>query len=199
MKEQFFTNQKQVDDLITKCAAVNNISVERMMIKSRKREIVSSRQLAMYYLCKHTKMTLAQIGGLLGGKDHATVLHAEKTITSLLETDSFIRSKAKEIEFFISGLLSGDQNQENEQEEKPLPVIEYQSMKTVRQIRDSKLYKSLSEERMTKIRILEQQLYEQDKRIKILESNIVAAEAQARLFKRKMEYAQMPSRILAGE
>ncbi len=55
--------------------------------KTRKREIVQARQLAMYFSKKHTKSSLATIGLHCGNKDHATVLHAIRTINNLIETD----------------------------------------------------------------------------------------------------------------
>jgi chromosomal replication initiator protein len=66
-------------------------------IKSRKREIVWARQLAMFILRKKTKMSLSKIGELCGNKDHATVLHACKSISNLIETDSYFRKKYNEI------------------------------------------------------------------------------------------------------
>ena len=51
---------------------------------SRKREIVICRQFIMVIAKKTTKMSLAAIGEKYGGKDHATVLHALKTIPNVI-------------------------------------------------------------------------------------------------------------------
>ncbi len=64
-----------------------NINVEQLKSKTRKREIVQSRQIAMYFAKTLTKSSLATIGAQIGGKDHATVLHACKTVNNLLDTD----------------------------------------------------------------------------------------------------------------
>ena len=64
-----------------------DLPVELMKSKTRKREIVQARQLAMYFSKKLTKSSLANIGLHCGGKDHATVLHACKTVNNLMETD----------------------------------------------------------------------------------------------------------------
>ncbi len=53
----------------------------------RTREIAQARQIAMYLSKKHTKAQLVTIGQAIGGKNHATVLHACNTIQNLLETD----------------------------------------------------------------------------------------------------------------
>lgn len=55
--------------------------------KTRKREIVQARQIAMYFAKQMTKSSLSSIGSRIGGKDHATVLHACKTVNNLIETD----------------------------------------------------------------------------------------------------------------
>jgi len=72
--------------------------VEQINAKTRKREIVQARQLAMYFSKKHTKSSLATIGLHCGNKDHATVLHACKTVSNLMDTDKQFRSYVSEIE-----------------------------------------------------------------------------------------------------
>ena len=66
--------------------------------KTRKREIVQARQIAMFFAKNLTKSSLATIGTSIGGKDHATVLHACKTVNNLLETDKGFRVYIDEIE-----------------------------------------------------------------------------------------------------
>lgn len=63
------------------------ISTEVINMKTRKREIVQARQLSMYFAKKYTKLPLSTIGEYCGHKDHATVLHAHRTISNLYETD----------------------------------------------------------------------------------------------------------------
>ncbi len=45
-----------------------------------------------------TKASLSSIGSIIGGKDHATVLHACKTVTNLIETDKQFRGQMEELE-----------------------------------------------------------------------------------------------------
>ncbi|MBO5956127.1 MAG: chromosomal replication initiator protein DnaA [Bacteroidales bacterium] len=75
-----------------------NIPIEVFYSKSKKREMVQARQLAMHFAKKYTKCSLAAIGQQCGGKDHATVIHALKTVANLLETDKQFRTLATEIE-----------------------------------------------------------------------------------------------------
>lgn len=63
------------------------ISIESINAKTRKREIVQARQLSMYFAKKYTMLPLSTIGNYCGNKDHATVLHACRTINNLYETD----------------------------------------------------------------------------------------------------------------
>ncbi|MDR0414244.1 MAG: chromosomal replication initiator protein DnaA [Prevotellaceae bacterium] len=63
------------------------IPVDSVQSKTRKREIVQARQIAMYFSKSMTKTSLASIGAQIGGKNHATVVHACKTINNLMETD----------------------------------------------------------------------------------------------------------------
>ncbi len=75
-----------------------NIPVEQIQSKTRKREIVQARQVAMFFSKNLTKASLATIGSQIGGKDHATVLHACKTVNNLIETDKHFRIQIDEIE-----------------------------------------------------------------------------------------------------
>ena len=68
-----------------------NLPIESIQSRTRKREIVQARQLAMYFAKKMTKSSLAIIGLQCGNKDHATVLHACKTVVNLAETDKQFR------------------------------------------------------------------------------------------------------------
>ena len=75
-----------------------DLPVESIQQTSRKREIVQARQLSMYFAKKITKSSLAVIGMQCGNKDHATVLHACKTIENLRQTDRYIRNLVDELE-----------------------------------------------------------------------------------------------------
>jgi len=75
-----------------------NLPVDIINSKTRKREIVQARQLAMYFSKKHTKSSLATIGLHCGNKDHATVLHACRTINNLVETDKQFRTYVEELD-----------------------------------------------------------------------------------------------------
>lgn len=75
-----------------------DVPVDSLQSKTRKREIVQARQVAMYFSKNLTKSSLATIGSQIGGKDHATVLHACKTVNNLVETDKQFKNQIEEIE-----------------------------------------------------------------------------------------------------
>ena len=74
------------------------ISNDVMLSNSRKREIVQARQIAMYLCRQHTGKSLTSIGSELGGKNHATVLHACETVCDLMATDRSFRQYVSDIE-----------------------------------------------------------------------------------------------------
>ena len=75
-----------------------NLNIKDIQTKSRKREVVQARQIAMYLARKYTKNSLSSIGEQIGNRDHATVLHACKTITDLLDIDKGMRQSLDTIE-----------------------------------------------------------------------------------------------------
>jgi len=73
------------------------MDVETLQSKTRRRHIVQARQLAMYFAKKFTKASLASIGNQIGKRDHATVLHACKTVDNLTFTDKQFRKYVEDL------------------------------------------------------------------------------------------------------
>lgn len=74
-----------------------NMDIETLQSKTRKRHIVQARQIAMYFAKKMTKSSLATIGKQIGSRDHATVLHACKTVNNLKSTDKEFRKYVEDL------------------------------------------------------------------------------------------------------
>lgn len=74
-----------------------DMPIDLLKSKTRKREIVQARQLAMYFSKQLTKNSLASIGAQCGNKDHATVLHACRTVNNLSETDKRFRTYVEDL------------------------------------------------------------------------------------------------------
>ena len=79
-----------------------DLAIDTMKSKTRKREVVQARQIAMFFAKSMTKSSLATIGMHCGGKDHATVLHACRTVNNLMDTDKRFKAYIDELEKKIS-------------------------------------------------------------------------------------------------
>ncbi len=64
------------------------ISVEDLKDKTRKKEIVIARQVAMYLCKEYTNHSLKSIGYHFGGRDHSTVIHAVQSVSDMIEIDA---------------------------------------------------------------------------------------------------------------
>ncbi|MEG1685941.1 MAG: chromosomal replication initiator protein DnaA [Bacteroides sp.] len=87
-----------IEDIIEKVCKHFELEPTSIHTKSRKREVVQVRQVAMYLAKKHTDSSSSKIGMLIGHKDHATVLHACKMVKDLYEVDKSFRAEIEEIE-----------------------------------------------------------------------------------------------------
>lgn len=61
-----------------------SVNEYNMKSKSRKRNIVTARQMCMYFLRTNLSLTLNEIGRITGGRDHTTVIHSINLIKSQL-------------------------------------------------------------------------------------------------------------------
>jgi len=199
MSKKLYLQPRHIDKVIEKCAAMSGISSVEIMEETRKSEVITARQRAMYFLKNYTPLSLAKIGNIMGGKDHATVLHALKCVLNFSENNREYATQVSEIENFVIQLCQFPDEKEKEPE--TTPEIQQEEKRTERPqflTKSQKQYKALSEDLIVKNRLLEQTVWEQNKLIQSLSSELKISEAQTRLFKRKLEYAQMPERILDG-
>jgi len=60
------------------------VDIDDLVSASRSRELVNARQIAMYLCRELTDLSLPKIGELFGGRDHTTVMHAERKIRGLM-------------------------------------------------------------------------------------------------------------------
>lgn len=86
-----------IDDIIRTVCSHYGLDTSAIHTKSRKRDVVQARQVAMYLAKNYTDLSAARIGGLIGNKDHATVLYACKTIKELREVDKGFQTEMEEI------------------------------------------------------------------------------------------------------
>ncbi len=75
-----------------------HVSYDRLLTKTRKRDVVLARQITMYFAKKFTKQSLKTIGDHFGGFDHTTVIHSCQTVENLMETDMEYKENIIEIQ-----------------------------------------------------------------------------------------------------
>jgi len=73
------------------------VPYDKLLQKTRKREIVQARQITMYLAKAFTKNSLKTIGEHFGGRDHTTVIHSCQTVKDLMDTDSMFRENVMEL------------------------------------------------------------------------------------------------------
>ena len=74
-----------------------DVPYDKLLHKTRKREIVQARQITMYLAKAFTKNSLKTIGEHFGGRDHTTVIHSCQTVKDLMDTDSIFRENVMEL------------------------------------------------------------------------------------------------------
>jgi chromosomal replication initiator protein len=77
--------------VIETVAKFYSISVPEMVSASRNKELVQPRQIAMYLIRQETDASLPEIGGLLGGRDHTTIIHGVERVKDRLENEEQLR------------------------------------------------------------------------------------------------------------
>lgn len=73
------------------------VSIDQLKDKTRKKEIVMARQLAMFFAKEYTSLSLKSIGYHFGGRDHSTVIHAVQTVNDMYDTDSSFKKATDEL------------------------------------------------------------------------------------------------------
>ncbi len=92
------TKAISIEDIINTVCKHFGLETAAIHTKSRKREVVQARQVAMYLAKENTELSTSKIGKFIGGKDHATVLHACKTVKGQCEVDKSFRTDISSIE-----------------------------------------------------------------------------------------------------
>lgn len=89
--------------------SVWQLTPSKLHERTRKRKIVEARQLVFWYMTRLTKLSLADIGFIYGeGYDHATVLHAKKTVNNMRDTNQEFREKLEQVEAQMKLFLSAE-------------------------------------------------------------------------------------------
>jgi chromosomal replication initiator protein len=81
------------EEVVNKVAEVFGVSIERLLSPERSRQVALPRQIAMYLLHEEANISLPQIGDVLGGRDHTTILYGCEKVADLLERDDRLRKQ----------------------------------------------------------------------------------------------------------
>lgn len=87
---QYLSGNKKTVSIEAVIEAVSkrfHVTVSQLQSKRRTRSLALPRQIVMHLSRKLTNMSLVEIGGYIGGRDHSTVIHADEKIRQMLKKD----------------------------------------------------------------------------------------------------------------
>ncbi len=90
-----------VDEILSSISEFTGVPIDRIVGKRRDKATAEARRIAMYMLREDAHLTSARVGKSLGGKDHSTVLYAQKRFEQLMETDLSVRQHLSAIRDII--------------------------------------------------------------------------------------------------
>jgi len=85
------------EHVVRQVAEAFGVTVEEILGRDRSRQVALPRQIAMYLLREEANASLPQIGQVLGGRDHTTVMYACEKVADMLERDDRLRRQVLEI------------------------------------------------------------------------------------------------------
>jgi chromosomal replication initiator protein len=100
LKDVFPQNQgSQITSatIMAQTAAYFGLTMDDLCGASRSRVLVTARQIAMYLCRELTELSLPKIGQLFGGRDHTTVMHADRKIRQLMSERRAIYNQVTEL------------------------------------------------------------------------------------------------------
>ena len=99
LKDTISSSNKKIDtaEIISRVCKYFSVTNEEIMSGRRKKELVLPRQIAIYLIREQTTKSLPEIGKIMGGKDHTTIMHAEKKISEMLKVDKYVKESVENI------------------------------------------------------------------------------------------------------
>ncbi|MBL8888315.1 MAG: chromosomal replication initiator protein DnaA [Phycisphaerales bacterium] len=90
--------EPSIQQIITAVTDFFRIRLADLQSKKRPRSVTVPRQVCMYFARKMTRLSLEEIGGYFGGRDHTTVMHAVRAVENRRDTESEFGGQLKAIE-----------------------------------------------------------------------------------------------------
>jgi len=96
-KEEKKSKMLSVYEIINAVATYYNLRQKDILGKSRLQNIVLARHVAMYLIRFETGISLMAVGGLIGGRDHSTIIHGTEKIKRLIPIDLKLKKEIDDI------------------------------------------------------------------------------------------------------
>jgi chromosomal replication initiator protein len=96
-----FSKQKHnigIEKILNTVTKHYGVQLSQLHSKRKLKSITLPRQIAMHLARKFTNLSLGEIGGYMGGRDHTTVMHADDKIKKLKSLDRNMSSTLRKLE-----------------------------------------------------------------------------------------------------
>ena len=93
---------QQVIDAVTNFYNVRLIDLQS---KKRSKSISGPRQICMWLARRHTRYSLAEIGGYFGGRDHSTVMHSIRIVDQRVAEHPDIAAEVERLEIQVKNQI----------------------------------------------------------------------------------------------
>ena len=89
------------DKIIASVCAFYKLEKDKLLGKSKKKELVQPRQICAYLMCEILNIPLVSIGEALGGRDHTTVIHSREKVANLVKINDHLAKEVEDIRNII--------------------------------------------------------------------------------------------------
>ena len=89
--------QVTIQDILELVSREYQVLPQNLQSKTRVKSVVRPRQIGMYLARQHTGLSLDEIGGFFGGRDHSTVLHSVNKVNGLMGVESGLADRVERL------------------------------------------------------------------------------------------------------
>ena len=89
------------DKIISSVCTFYKLDKEKLLGKSKKKELVQPRQICAYLMCEILNIPLVSIGKAMGDRDHTTIIHSREKVTNLLKINDRVAKDVEDIRNII--------------------------------------------------------------------------------------------------
>ena len=89
------------DKIIGSVCSFYKLTRDKLLGKSKKKELVQPRQICAFLMCEIMNIPLVSIGEALGGRDHTTVIHSREKVSNLIKVNDRVAKEVEDIRNMI--------------------------------------------------------------------------------------------------